>query len=336
MSDFNELKRNNPSKDRVEAVYQVVEEKPINVKSPNLFSLLMATIRRDKKYLESVNERKILPSFSYSFLTLIITVSLAVILVICYFSMDLVRFLPLIMIFCSIAIPIDILVFYYELNQERSINLFSLFVTVAFGFVFYLIIALIKRALLNTLSFYVNVDLYIMPLMFTIFVFAATFMLANIFKATTLSECFMIATTLTMTYYAVGTLTGIFESLFINVPNEIKDYDVATAILNEDRYLSQSITNVFSDWFYKYVYTPVMYSAWAVVIGAVVSMSSKLRNNKGNVPKSIYLLLLLVILFNYISLVNTSIRLFDVILKFMAFIGSAFLTVKFINNYISE
>ena len=340
MSDFDKLKRGAPNEDRVEAVYQVKEEKQINVKKPNLFSLLMATIKRDKAYLESVNDTKVLPSFSYSFLSLIIAVSLAVILVICYFSMDLVKFLPLFMLFGSFAIPVIILVFYFEMNHSRSLNLFSVFVTIAFGFVLFLVTALVKRALLNTLSFYVDVDLYITPFLFVSLIFVSTFILANVFKSTSLPECFIIATTLAMTYFSVSTITGIFEDMFINVRKEIVIenyvYPSVNAIIKDSDYLAKSVENIFENWFTKFIYTPVMYSCWAVIIGAVVSMTSKMRNKNGNVPKTLYLLLLLDVLFYYIAFVNTSVELFDIILKFMSFFGSAYLAVKFINMYISN
>ena len=165
-----------------------------------------------------------------------------------------------------------------------------------------------------------------------------TFLLANAYKATSLSACFIIAVTLAMSYYTISTVNGVFNKLFIVVKREqlIEGYlyPSVSAIVLEEGYLTQSINNFFDDWFTTFVFNPYMYSAWAMIIGAVVSMSVEIRNKKGKPPRLIYLLLMLVVLFQYITVTTTTIQLFDYILKTLSCLGTSYVSVNFLNTHL--
>ena len=340
MSDFEKLKRDNPSDDRVEAVYQKKDEAQIiAVKKPTIFSVLLATLKRDKTYLENANTAKRLPTLSHFVLSVFIVAALTITLVICYFSVDKAVFIPLALVFIPLAMPAMVLVFYYELDVERSISLFKFSLTFVLGFIFYLFLNFLNKKVLYQISFYSNIERYVFPIIYTALLFFLTFLLSNVYKATSLPSCFLIAVTLSMSCYIIENLTNNFSTLFLTVKKEqvIEGgylYPSVNAIIMEDGYLTQSISNLFNDWFLKFMFMPYMYAAWAMIVGAVVSTVLEVRNKKGNSPKSVYLLLMLVIFFRYIADISTTIALFDIILSFMSFIGTFYVSTRFLNSYI--
>lgn len=337
MSDFDKLKRNYADEDRVEAVYQAKDEEiPVSVKKPNVFSVVLATIKRDKEYLDKVNTARELPSLSHSVLSFFIVLGIALTLAICYFSVSKMILIPLLLVFCPLALPIIIIVFYYEIHRDRSVDFFKFALTFVIGFVFYLLLNFLNKRVLYSISFYSDIENYVYPVIYAIALFSFTFLIANSFKATSLSACFLIAVTLAMSYYFLETLNVVFTKLFIVVKNEEligKDISPAvSAIVGEESYLEQSITNLFEGWFDLFVYRPYMFSGWAMIIGAVASMSVEVRNKKGKPLRSIYLLIMLVVLFFYMTVTSTTIELFDTILKILSFVGTFYVSTNFLNT----
>lgn len=339
MNNFEKLKKENSTEDRVETVYQKIDDPtPVAVKKPTIFSVLLATIKRDKDYLEKVNSSRKLPNLSHTVLSFFIILAISLTLVICYFAVDKVVLIPLLLFFCPIAIPCILLVFYYEINTDKTLDFFKFALTFVLGFAFYLVLNFINKSILYQLTFYSTIENYFFPILYILVLFLLTFLLANTYKATSLSACFIIAVTLAMSYYTISTVNGVFNKLFIVVKREqlIEGYlyPSVSAIVLEEGYLTQSINNIFDDWFTTFVFNPYMYSAWAMIIGAVVSMSVEIRNKKGKPPRLIYLLLMLVVLFQYITVTTTTIQLFDYILKTLSFLGTSYVSVNFLNTHL--
>ena len=339
MSDFDKLKRDFSDSDRVEAIYQAKDdEAPVKVKKPTVFSVLLATIKRDKDYLDKVNSARTLPNLSHTVLTFFIILALSLTLVICYFAVDKAALIPLILFFCPIAIPCILLVFYYEINTDANLDFFKFALTFVIGFAFYLIINFINKSILYQISFYNTIENYFYPILYTLTLFLLTFLLANSYKATSLSACFLIAVTLAMSYHTLFTLHTVFNDLFVVVKREqlVEGYlyPSVSAIVLDEEYLTQSVQNVFNDWFNSFVFSPYMFSAWAMVIGSVVSISVEVRNKKGNPPRSVYLLLMLVVFFRYMTVTTTTVQLFDHIIKILAFLGTTYVSVNLLNTYL--
>lgn len=340
MSDFDKLKKDSDYSDRVEAVYQAKDEMQfVAVKKPTIFSVLLASLKRDNNYLENVNTAKKLPTLSNFILSVFIVFALTATLVICYFSVDKAVFIPLALVFCPLAIPSIILVFYFELDSDHSITMFKFSLTFVLGFVFYLFLNFLNKNVLYQISFYSNIEHYVYPIIYTFLLFVITFILANVYKATSLSSCFLIAVTLAMSCFVIENLTGNFSKLFLTVKKEqvIEGYlyPSVNAIIMEDSYLTQSISDLFDRWFQNFIFMPYMYASWAMIVGAVVSTVLEVRNKKGHSPKSVYLLLMLVLFFRYIADFSTSIELFDYILSFMSFIGTFYVSTRLLNSYIN-
>ena len=340
MSDYEFLKRDSKSQDRVEAIYQPKNDTaPVAVKKPTIFSVLLATIKRDKDYLNNVSFVKKLPTLSFTVLSFFIVLALSLTLVVCYFAVDKVYLVPLIMAFCPVAIPVIMLVFHYELNDDGSFNFFKFALTFVLGFLFYLLLNAINKGIFYQISFYSSIENYVYPILYVIMLFLMTFLLANSFKVTTLSGCFLIAVTLSMSSFMLDTLTNVFNDLFITVKREelIEGYlyPSVSAIVREDGYLAQSVKNVFDRWFIDFVFMPFMIAAWGMIIGSVAAYSVGTKNKKG-VPKTIYLLLILVVFFRYIADISTTIAIFDHILRAMSFFGTLYISVRLLNTNLTS
>lgn len=339
MSDFNDLKKENQSADRLEAVYQKVEpQKKVARKKPTVFSVIFATIKRDKDFFERSDDKSRLPVLNATVLTSLLLLAVSVIIVLGYFFLDKMVLVPMLIIFCPLVIPLIILVFNYEMNDDKGITLFRISLTVAVGLIFYFIVTLINERIFYNISFYANVESYVYPVLYTILLFLLSLLIATSFKATKLSAYFLIAVTLSLTFYYIGAVNGLFSDLFVSDESVefFNGVNHPLAIINNDVYLTQSIANVFDNWFFDYVFIPLMYSFWAIIIGSVVSVAAERRSQNRSLSRSTYLLFLLVIFLQYLVYISTSIALLDITLEIISFLVSAYVAVSMLNTRLNK
>ncbi|MBP5372840.1 MAG: hypothetical protein J6Y44_01480, partial [Clostridia bacterium] len=133
-------------------------------------------------------------------------------------------------------------------------------------------------------------------------------------------------------------VNGLFSDLFVTVEGVdfFSGINHPLAIINKEEYLNQSIINVFDNWFFDYVFMPLLYSFWAIIIGSVVSVAAERRSQNRSLSRSTYLLLLLVLFLQYLVYISTSIDLLDFTLEAISFIVSAYVAVSMLNTRLNK
>ena len=288
MSDFNELKRNNQSDDRVEAIYQKVDDqRKAARKRPTFFSTFLATIKRDKEFFDRSDLTENPPVLNASVLSILLLSAVALIILLFYFFVDQIILLPILLIYCPLATPILLFIFNFEMSRDRSISFLSVFVLIIIGLVFYLVLTLINSNVLYNISFYSNVEHYVYPVIFTVLLFFFTFIMASSFKVSKLSAYFLMAVTIALSYYYFYTMTRLFTDIFVNVKMDIggQVYNFS-GIFDDEQHVAMSIENIFDNWVYDFLFIPLMYSFWAIIIGSVVSVAAERRSQNRSLSRS--------------------------------------------------
>ena len=337
MSDFNELKRNNQSEDRLEAVYQKVDaEKKTAKKKPTVFATILATIKRDKDYFDRSDLESNPPALNSTIISFIVLFAFTLVLLLCYFFINKLILVPILVIYCPFIVPLILLVFNYEMNRDGAVKHLSVFISIMVGFVLYLIISLVNDRVLYNLSLYSNVESYVYPIIFTLSLFFLTFILASSFKATKLSAYILIAVTIALSYYYLHSVIELFSDLFVKIKVDQIDAQAIEAIIKDEQHLSESIEKIFDDWFKDYLFMPLMYSFWAIIIGSVVSVAAERRGQHRRLSRTTYLLLILVLFLQTIVYISTSIDLLDSTLNLFSFIISAYVSITMLNTSLSR
>ncbi len=339
---MNNLEKNSinsqEDKDLVVSVIEPKKEEPsIVFKPPTIFSVILATIKDDKEYLNNINKTRTLPKLTNTILTMFVFLAIIILMLVMNTFVDKLIFIPFSMIFTSLAMPFLLLIFFYEFNNYNKVGFFKTFLSFLIGFFIFIIINLIcKTYLFNVILTAQNfqIDNIAVPILFTLFVFLFTFFLSSAFKAQTISDCFLIAVALAMGYTFFSNITECFNSLFVSAQINIKGNAYPIDIIaNDYEYLNISFNQLFENSLFKFVFTPYMYACFAVIIGFIVSMIAK---KEKHVTKSIYLLLILVVVLNVILFFDSSIPSLNVILKIIPFLIASYLIVVIMNTTLNS
>ncbi len=341
MSNFDRLSVDNNNKENltVSVVEPKKKETNLPTKKPTIFSVIMASIKQDKTYLEKANQFKPLPIFKYTFLTFFSLVLLAILILVISITTLPVKTIPLLLLCLPSAMIALIIVFYSELNQYSKLNTFYVFFAFLTGILIYFIIDFLSTLVYRFISIQVFNQIA-QPILYSLFTFFFSFVLCNLFKTTKMGECFVVAVSISLGFYFITELTGAFSRLFvldgtINTGSYIAPPG-SGVIINNSEYLKNNLNSMLNSWAYNYLALPYLYACWATVIGFLVSFAAENKIKKREAPKSIYLLLMLVILLNAIAFMDTAMGYLSLILVIASVVGSSLLAIVFLNIYLQE
>lgn len=341
MSNFDKLKIDCAKEEDITISVVEPKKKEVNLpeKRPTIFSVLLASLKHDTVYLQRANKRKALPDFKYTFLILLSFILLAVLCLVINLTALPVKVIPLLWFLLPACMSVLFIVFYVELGMGKKINMFHVFFSFISGIIIYFLIDFISDLLFSLISNQLFNQM-ILPVFFALFAFFFTFLLCSFFKTTAMGECLVIAASVSFGFYFISAIVNSFNDLFI-VDGTITTGSFiappgAGIIINNSEYLKNNLSSMLSDWLFDYFALPYLYACWSAVVGVLVSFAAESKKEKRDAPKTIYLLLMLVILLNVIAVMDTTINYLSLILKIASIVGSTLIAVVFLNVYIQE
>lgn len=336
--NFDKLSRLNDKKDEnvVVSVIEPVENIPVTNKThPNVFSAFMANFKQDKELIYP-SEGAVLPSLKGTLNTFITLIFLSAVMVALWYFIDRIVFIPVALVFLSVAIPCLIMVFYYEFDMGRSVPLGKLLLLFIIGALCYIVISQIMSEILYIMFDKSLVESVFMPIVSNVIVFAVIFLATSFFQSDSVRDYFLIVTFLVMGYVVCECFIKGFSSLFISGKVDGTTlYDVRIIIDNKDM-LEKSMENLLSNLVYDFIVVPFLYSCWGTIYAYLVYYLAESKRKRNNIPKSMYLLVFLVIVLNILSKVDTAMASFNVILRFISVIISVYVLVKLLNFSFDE
>ena len=340
MSERDKLRRGNEDGENIVSVFEPTEaEDKTPQKTENIFSVIMASIKQDNAFFKRADGSLRMPNLGYFYLSVIMASALVLLVVILNFVVGYKMLIPIVSFLLVLITPILSIVFFNSLNVNGKIGEFAVFFSFLFGFVIYVILNFISSLLYRFVAKEI-IEQFGFPVVFSFLVFLTTFIMSNSFKTSKVSDCFLIAVTVAMGYCFSSNLVGTFGKLFVVSGSITAGSYVAPpgagVIINTSDFLKENYAGIFDDWFFDYFALPFMYGCWAVVEGALVSYASESRQKKREIPRSVYLLIMLVIALNIFALWDTSVYYLTVIVKIVAFVTSTVFALLFINAYIKE
>ncbi len=304
-------------------------------KRPTIFTAIFANFKQDKDLLYP-SKGAVLPRLSGTLTTLVTLVFLSAVLVAMWYFIDKAAFIPVALVFLSISIPCLITVFYYEFDVGRTIPLGKLFLLMVIGALCYIVISQIMSDVLYLMLYQTIVDSVIMPVISNVVMFAVIFLSANFFKVQTVRDYFVVVAFLTMGYVMCESFTKGFSALFISSKIDEKTLYNIKVIVNNEEMLDLSMQNLLKNVVYDYIVIPILYSCWGTVYAYLVYYLMDSKRNRNSIPKSMYLLVLLVIILNILAFVDTSMVSFNIILRLISCVLSIYILIKLLNFSFDE
>ena len=341
MNKFDQLDKLNDvtTEDKVVSVIEPkVEQQQQRLKKPTIFNALFATIKRDDKYRKSFLNGEKLPTYAN---TIFIVCSFAVLVLIgtlITIVLPALVSIPLALVFCPLVVPVVMTTLYYDNNVQKGIQPFSLTLIFVGGMISYVALRYLSDALLIKIILEGQLETYFLPIISTIITFVICFFIATTNKTAGISQCFLIAMAFSMgTVFAEQLIKG-FHRLFLTESLTLSELQtpIVELIVNDEKYLKRSLLSLFNGWLGNYLVYPFLNACWASIIGLVVSMTTEFKDNRRDMPRSLYLLLILAIIFRILYLIDTSISYVDVALRLVSFAGSLFIAIKLINYTLNQ
>ena len=248
--------------------------------------------------------------------------------------------LGLIVVLGACAVPIILIVFYYELCPQKSISLFHLLVSFLFGIVLYLTIDSIANTFLVKNIYKSTIDTVVIPILWGIgeFVFMAIF--SKMYDLSDLSKVMLLAVTVGMGYATVLALQSLINSLFIPVElilgSSVEHY-VGTAIVDNLTFTFKQIFDSMPNLILNAFYYPVCIACWSTPIGLItVAPASNSSIGKKEKNFAVYLLLVLVIVLYMLSNFTTSYTYFDLFIKLISLSISFIISLHVTNDTLNK
>ena len=338
MNNFDKLDKVISGEDGNDKVVSVVEPKveqpTARLKNANLLNAFIATIKRDDEaYLHGFKNAETLPIFKYTTRTLLVFCALLVAGLLINTFLPAAVSIPIMLVVCPLFMPLITMIFASECNVKKDISLYKISLYFVSGAISYLLLKYLADSFLVKIILEEQLETYVMPIINTVFSFVICFIIANTNKTVGLAQCFVVAVSFVMGYVYAELLVEGFARLFITEQLSLSELQAPfiEIIVNDEGYLKRSLHRLFDEWYNNYLVYPVLCSFWAIILGTVVSMSTEFKDNRRDMPKSVYLLLVLIVIFRILYLLETSFFYLDAILRIVSIIGSAFTAIKFIN-----
>ncbi len=332
LSLYDGKKEENASLSVIEAK---VEENPPIKKKPTIFSAFIANFKQDKASIYP-SKGAVLPDLTGTMRSFIINIFLSALFVAMWYFIDKAVFIPSALIFLSLAVPIFILIFYFEFAIGVSKPLGKLLVLTLIGAIIYVFTSQLMSWLSRLLTSTIIVNSILLPIVSNLVMFVAIFVAANFFQGKTVRDYFVIVAFLVMGYVICECFTKSFSKLFVSGAIDDDTFYSLKVIIYNDQMLSLSMRSVLKNLVYDYILLPLMYSCWGTVYAYLVYYLIDYKKKKNSIPKSMYLLVLLITILNILAFVDTSQIYFNVGLKFLSFAVSFYILIKILNYSFDE
>ncbi len=318
----------------IEPPAEKIAQKPLKI---NFFTVLFSalslrrTVGMDQR-IRAVRPVKTLKS-------LILITVLSVLFLLLFDFVDGKLMLPMLVLFCSIAIPALLVSLHYELCPKKKVSGMQIFSAFCVGIIAYAVIYAITNGLLVRYIYQSTIDAVIIPALWGLTELFALLIIVKIYSITDLPSCILIAVCIGMGFCFSRSLlknfTALFSSLEVLSPSGSPYYGLG--ILDDADFMKNSVNQMLSVIPLTGIYYPVMFSCWSVVIGNVASSDGRLKSGgKKERPVSIYLMLVLVIVTYMLCEFQTSFGGFDIILKIFCALISIVAAIRKLNVSISR
>lgn len=316
------------TKSILEPKIEKVEEKQRKI---SLFSIILASFSPKKDTSDGLFDNVLLTK---TVKILILLVLMSLLLVLFYTIGEIQLILPVSVIFASVACPLLLTSFHYELCPERKISLFQMIFSIGFGIVLYLTINILIETILIKSIYEQTINMIIVPILWGLGELIIVSILAKAYNISDLLSGVLVAVCVGMGYVFTWCLNELVLSFFTSVKVTFDDglEYLMYAILNVPSYLEQGYERMLEKVLMYSIYYPIIFSCWSVVIGNTVSLKEVRGAKKLEKSTSLYLLIIFVIVLYSLSVFATSFSMFDVILKILCLVVSLFIAVLMDNS----
>lgn len=247
-------------------------------------------------------------------------------------------YVPLLLFFIALALPLLFITFHYELNFRRNITIFQMLFAFVFGIVLYIVIEGISDTLLLESIYKDTIDIFIVPILWGLGETIFLAFLSRLYNLTDIATNILLAVCVGMGYAFMSALfatySGLFHSVEIIIPGQ-ENY-IGQAIIDYSPYMEESFGVILDLLFWDAICFPFLLCCWSIVMGTVVSMTRVLGKRKNESSFSVYLLLVLVIILHILTVFPTTIGYFEMFLKILCAVISLFVAIRLENNAIYD
>lgn len=326
---------NNDAGASVSVIEPKAEKVEVHQKKPTVFTAFFANFKQDKTLLYP-SEGAVLPNLKGTMSAFNTMLFMAALFVAMWYFIDKLVFIPAALVFLSVAVPTFVIIFYYEFDYGVKKPLGKLLMLTVIGALIYILLSQAVKELLYLFTYKSLVDSILLPIASNAIMFVAVFIAANFFKGETVRDYFLIVAFLSMGYVMCECLTKGFSSLFISGTIDDDTFYSLKVIVNNDQMLTLSMQSLLKNLLSDYIIMPLLYSCWGTVYAYLVYYLIDSKKNKNSIPKSMYLLLSLIMVLNILVLLDTSMVYFNIILKLISLVVSFYVLIKLLNISLEE
>lgn len=338
MNKFDKLSLYSDEKDEnvVVSVIEPTVAKPVQTrKSPTIYTTLMANFKQEKELLYPSKGAN-LPNLKGTISTFSSLIFLSAVMVALWYLVDKVLFIPLALAFLSLAIPVFLMVFYYEFDMGHTLPLGKLFLLVIIGALSYVVLSQISSEILYLMLNESFVSSTIMPIITNVVMFGIIFVVTSFFKSDSVRDYILVVCFLIMGYVVCESFVKGFSSLFVSTKTDGGYLYNLKVIVDNEEFLEESMKSLMSNWLYDFVALPFLYSCWGTIYAYLIYYLADSKRKKREFPKSMYLLIFLVIMLDIFAKMDTSMTSFNVILRVVSVMISVYLLIKLLNFSLEE
>lgn len=318
----------------IEPPPEKIAQKPLKI---TFFTVLFSALSLRRTVGTDPRIRAVRPVKTLKSLVLIIVLSVLFLLLFDFVDGKLM--LPVIVGFCSVAMPVLLITLNYELCPKKKVSSMQIISTFCIGALLYAAIYAVTNGLLVRYIYQSTIDAIIIPALWGLTELFALLIIVKIYSITDLPSCILIAVCIGMGFCFSRSLLRNFTALFtsIEVISSSRSPYNGLGILDDPEFMKNSVNQMLAIVPWTGVYYPVMFACWSVVIGNVASSDGRLKSGgKKERPVSIYLMLVMVIVTYMLCEFQTSFGGFDIILKLFCALISLMAAIRQLNVSISR
>lgn len=339
MNNYEELKATDQEKGKgtVKTIYApIVKTVEVKKQKITVFSILLSSVKNDNLRYEPVKEKpySIPTPKNTVWCSIAVVVMLALLLIMRSF-VDLAVVLPITYFIFVFAVPLILIMFFYEFNTRKNVKPFSLFALFISGVFVY---AFTRYFCFDFLIKYVYspyIDTIFFPTANVIISFVITYVVCRMFKLKHTSEIILVSVSFLLGYSVCNAIIEGFSSMFMLTELNISNYPLYV-IIRENADLATSLKQFLNQSVYLYAYVPLLYTSIAVISATVISYNEQAKIVKKTMPKSSYLLLFLNYTILCLAALNLNITYLNLISKLTSLLIAAIISINMLNNCLKK
>lgn len=236
----------------------------------------------------------------------------------------------------SIMIPLFLILFFYNLNMEKTTNVTEITTGIIIGICMFVLLNLLEVFLTKYVKFN-----WFKNMLSVIVKDLALFLVANLFikiaKKDNLFDVILLAVTLYAGYMFFNSLNVLTKSLFISVEiTNGQSTTVTSAIILSEQSFKTVIMAFLHSFTSEVLYMSIIISCFAIINGGIIGLNVSPLKDKYYKEWSLYVLFIVTIVLHLGAVFPSTVRLFSFILKSLSLVFSAILAIMIINYYLSK